>query len=196
MRSFFSTSISRRPLVEYLFSSPLTIEDLPVPRAPVRSTLFAGLPSRNCLVFCSTLALGAPMPRRSESLMRCTWRTGCNQPAAPRRPALRQRKATLAFQSVAGGGGGSSVSSRCRIFSSSLLKSRLCASRPVFGVDFHVVKREVASPHRSIRLAPAEHHPHREFRLLHHRHALLVLVGGMPSTSRSDEHLVEIKAQL
>ena len=119
----YATSNRRHLMPEYLLSRPLTIDDLPVPRAPVRSTLLAGLPSRNCFVFCSTLAICSSMPRRSASLILCTWRTGCSQPAAPRRPALRQRKATLAFQSVVGGGGGSSCSSRCRIFSSSLLTS-------------------------------------------------------------------------
>src|SRR6185503_13919999 len=179
-RSFFSTSIRRRPCLAYLLSRPFTIEDLPVPRAPVSSTLLAGLPSMNWRVFCSTRSICLSMPRRSESLMRCTCRTGCSQPAvalpppAPRRPALRQRKAMLAFQSVAGGGGGSSCSRRCRICSSSLLTLR---SRTVLGVDFHVVERKVASPDGRVGLAAVEHHAHGELGLAHRRDAQLVAVS-------------------
>src|SRR5262249_22185449 len=156
-------SISRRPCLEYLFSKPFTIEDLPVPRAPVRSTLFAGLPSMNWRAFCSTRSICLSMPRRSESLILCTWRTGCSQPAAalftvPRRPDAGQGTATLASQSVCGAGGGSSCSSRCRIFSRSLLK--VGALRPIFGVDFHVVEREVATPHLRLGLAAVQHRPY------------------------------------
>ena len=41
----------------YLLSSAFTSDDLPVPRAPVSSTLFAGRPCTNWRVFCSTSAL-------------------------------------------------------------------------------------------------------------------------------------------
>ena len=45
------------PRSAYLFSSALTSDDLPVPRAPVSSTLLAGSPRTNCRVFCSTRSL-------------------------------------------------------------------------------------------------------------------------------------------
>src|SRR6185503_19528352 len=192
-RSFFSTSIRRSPCFEYLLSSPFTSDDLPVPRAPVSSTLFAGLPSMNWRVFCSTRSICLSMPRRSESLIRCTWRTGCSQPEAPRRPALRQRKAMLAFQSVAGGGGGRSCSSRFRICSSSLLTLRL---RSVLGVDSHVIEREVASPHRRVGLAAVEHHAHGEFGLAHCGYPLLVPIGGMASTILRHQHLIKVEVDL
>jgi len=43
-------------------------------------------------VFCSTRSICLSMPRRSESLMRCTCRTGCSHPPTPGRPLERQRK--------------------------------------------------------------------------------------------------------
>src|SRR5436190_14006530 len=190
-RSFFSTSMRRRPCLLYLSSRPFTIDDLPVPRAPVRSTLLAGLPSMNCRVFCSTRSICRSMPRRSESRIRCTSRTGGSQPGAPRRPLERERYATLAAQSVGAGGPGRSCSRRSRIFTSSLLTRS--GSGPVFGVDFHVVEGKVASPERGGRLAAIHHRAHREFRFFHCRHTLLLAICGMAAAPRGNEHVVEIK---
>src|SRR2546426_2938832 len=193
-RSFFSTSMRRRPCLLYLLSRPFTIDDLPVPRAPVRSPVLAGLASINCRVFCSTRSICRSMPRRSASRIWCTCRTGCSQPGAPRRPLERQRYATLAAQSVGAGGGGRSCSRRSRIFSSSLLTRS--GSGPVFGVDFHVVEGKVASPERGGRLAAIQHRAHREFRFSHCRHALLPAISGMAAAPRGNAHVVEIKIYL
>ena len=99
-RSCFSTSIRRRPCSAYLLSSALTSDDLPVPRAPVSSTLLAGLPSTNWRVFCSTSSSARRCPQVGElDAVHVAHRL---QLAAARHgaPALRQRNAMLAFQSV------------------------------------------------------------------------------------------------
>ncbi|CFN81430.1 Uncharacterised protein [Bordetella pertussis] len=66
----------------------LTSELLPVPRAPVISTLLAGLDSRNWRVLRSMMSFWRSMCCRSSSSMRATWRTASSQ---PREPRLRQR---------------------------------------------------------------------------------------------------------
>src|SRR3954464_10697923 len=193
-RSFFSTSIRRSACLLYLLRSPFTIDDLPVPRAPVRSTLFAGRPSRNWRVFCSTRSICFSMPRRSARRMRCTWRTGCRYPAAPRRLLARQRKAMLAVQSVGTLGRGRISASRCRISSRSLFTAD--ASRPIFRIDFHVVEREVAGPHGGTRLPPVQEHANAELRLLHRRDSVCLAIGRIAGTRNRNPHGVDVELDL
>jgi hypothetical protein len=61
-----------------------------VPRAPVSSTLLAGLPARNWRVLATMRAFWSSMLCRSARRIGCGWRTACSQ---PRPLLLRQRKA-------------------------------------------------------------------------------------------------------
>src|SRR5947208_11311978 len=96
----------------------------------------------------------------------------------------------LAFQSVDGRGPGSSSPRRCRMSSSSLFT--VDASRSIFCVDFDVVERKVAGPHRGARFSPMEHGAHRELGLLHRRHALLFALRRIAPTLMRDAHGIEV----
>ena len=83
------------------FRQALISDDLPVPRAPVSSTLLAGRPATNCRVFCSIccfLRVDLLQVRQARCGAMCA-------PAADSRGrlprCLRQRKAMPAFQSGA-----------------------------------------------------------------------------------------------
>jgi hypothetical protein len=60
----------------------LISDDLPVPRAPVSSTLFAGALRTNCRVFCSISPFWRSMLQRSSSDNGDRFGTGCRK-AAP-----------------------------------------------------------------------------------------------------------------
>src|SRR5688572_23249627 len=194
--SCFSTSISRKPLGAYLASSALMREDLPVPRAPVSSTLLAGWPSTNCRVFCSTSAFWESMPCRSRSAMRCTCLTGSIRPLPF---FLRQRNAIDASQSGSGASAGSSRSSRetspsaCSI---SLVASLMLILRTILRVDRHIIVRQVASPYRRRRRAAVEDDPHRDFGLFHDPRPVGLPVVGAASAVFHDQHILEIEVHL
>ena len=67
-KSDLSTSIKRRPMCEYSFKHALMSEDLPVPREPLKSTLFAPKPCTNCNVLRASLSFCASISLRSENL--------------------------------------------------------------------------------------------------------------------------------
>ena len=128
------------PAVAYLLSSPLTIEDLPVPRAPVSSTLLAGLPSTNWRVFCSTAAICASMPLQvgeldavhvAHRLQPAAALRRARRPAAPAEGDARRSSRSARRRPAA-----ASWSSRCEDACSSVL--RLISA--VLGVDLHVVE--------------------------------------------------------
>src|SRR5882672_1337105 len=195
-RSCFSTSINRRPLEAYLLSSALIREDLPVPRAPVSSTLLAGSPSTNCRVFCSTRSFWASMPWRSRSAMRCTFRTGSIWPLPL---FLRQRKAVEAFQSVGGASCGNSRSSRASTASACLIifaASFMLILRTIFSIDRHIIVRQIASPYRRRCRAPVERNPHRDLGLLHHARAVRLAVVGAAAAVLRHQHVIEIEIHL
>src|SRR5690242_15879765 len=108
-RSRLSTSIRRSPFAANSFSAAFTSELLPVPRAPVSSTLLAGRPATNCWVFSRRRFFCSSMSCRSEKRMLCGCFTASRYPP---RAFLRQRNAVEAFQSGAALAGGSSRSSR------------------------------------------------------------------------------------
>src|SRR5687768_9114493 len=194
--SCFSTSISLRPLGAYLPSSALMREDLPVPRAPVSSTLLAGWPSTNCRVFCSTSVFWESMPCRSRSAMRCTCLTGSIRPLPF---FLRQRNAIDAPQSGGGASAGSSCSNRATRPSArliSLVASLMLILRTIFRVDRHIIVREVASPYRRRRRAAVEDHAHGDLGLLHHPRPVGLAVVGAASAVPHDQHVVEIEIDL
>ena len=64
-RSRLSTSMSRRPFDANSSSDAFTSELLPVPRAPVSSTLLAGRPATNCCVFSRSRRFCSSMSCRS-----------------------------------------------------------------------------------------------------------------------------------
>ena len=99
-RWLLSTSITRRPRPAYSASSALISDDLPVPRAPVSSTLLAGRPARNCSVLRTISAFWRSMSFRSARRTVCGAWMASSQPL---RPARHQRKAG-AVQSGSGNG--------------------------------------------------------------------------------------------
>jgi hypothetical protein len=78
--SALSTSIRRRPCDAYSFRQALMSEDLPVPRAPVSSTLLAVAPCTNCSVLRWIFSFWASISFRSSSRICATWRTGSSTP--------------------------------------------------------------------------------------------------------------------
>jgi hypothetical protein len=85
-----STSISLRPFAPNSASAAFTSELLPVPRAPVSSTLFAGRPATNWAVFSRRRRFCSSMSFRSAKRIVCGWPDGL-EVAAP--GLLRQRYA-------------------------------------------------------------------------------------------------------
>src|SRR6476659_69790 len=97
----------------------------------------------------------------------------------------------LAAQSVGALGRGRISASRCRISSRSLFTSE--ASRPIFGVDFHVVEREVTSPDGGARRATVQEHANTKLRLLHRGDRLFLPVGGIAGTRNRNAHGVYVE---
>ena len=85
-RSALSTSIRRRPCGANSFRQALISELLPVPRAPVSSTLLAPWPATNCSVLRSSRSFCGSTSTRSARRIVATWRTG----------SMRARAAALA----------------------------------------------------------------------------------------------------
>ena len=83
-RSALSTSISRRPRSANSFRQALISELLPVPRAPVSSTLLAPKPSTNCCVLRSSRSFCGSTSTSEASRIGATCRTGSITPEPPR----------------------------------------------------------------------------------------------------------------
>ena len=92
--SLLSTSIRRRPCGANSFRQALISELLPVPRAPVSSTLLAALPATNCSVlrtmrsFCASTSTSEREPDRGDVAHRLEPAAG----AAARAIAKRRRR--------------------------------------------------------------------------------------------------------
>ena len=155
-RSALSTSISRRPLLAYRASMALTSDDLPVPREPVSSTLFAGSPATNCRVF-GSMQLFLCVHRHQRS-RRIAWgrATSCRIAAPPR---LRQREA--ARLPIGGRVRRRQQTFKARQQRFGVRDQRRAAIAPdrgasgtVIRVDGDVVVREVAGPHGGVHRQP------------------------------------------
>src|SRR5215468_446330 len=191
-RSCLSTSITRRPSRWYSLSSAFTSELLPVPRAPVRRTLFAGRPATNWRVLRSTRLFCRSTPHRSESRIRCGCATGTMRPRPSR---LRQRNAIAAVQSTGGAGGGTQASSRSTRPSSRSSRrprpSPEARSRPVFRVDLDVVIREVAGPYSRLGRPAPELDPHADLGWAHNAGAVFFAVVRRAAAAVDDLHVAE-----
>src|SRR5690606_3254237 len=179
----------------------LTSELLPVPRAPVIRTLFAGLFCRNCRVLRSMMSFWRSMWCRSDRSMRATWRTASSQPRAPR---LRHRYA-WADQSISGGAAGSQASSWASTRSARWMSteksvavtsvSGAWSSGTVVGIDADIVVREVAGVHGFGGLPAPQGDAHLDLGLLHDTLAVGFLVVGIAAAVARHQHVVEPQAQ-
>src|SRR5258705_9607467 len=190
-RSALSTSIRRRPFTAYLTSIALISDDLPVPREPVRRTLFAGKPATNCRVFASIARFCSSTATRWSRRIEWGCSTGCRYP----RPArLRQRKA-VALQSGGAACGGSIASTRSRMLSrrAKSLPTSLAeaTSAPIVGIDADVFVRKIAGPDRRRRVAASQRHAHRDLVVLHHALARALGVRRRARALRDDLDIVE-----
>ena len=152
-RSPLSTSISRRPFAAYLTSIALTSDDLPVPREPVSSTLFAGKPATNWRVFASidALLLVDRRPgRRGGS--RADAATACRDTRA-RRACASETRAHASSRDRGGGARQQRLDAlEHRLGARERARQRFAfwlaqLSAAVVGVDADVFVREIAGPH-------------------------------------------------
>src|SRR4030095_11047496 len=190
VRSALSTSISRSPFAPYFASIAFTSDDLPVPRDPVSSTLFAGNPATNCRVLRSMTSFWSSTATRSSRRITCGWPISGRY---PRPPLLRQRAAVTRVQSGSGANGGSSASTRSSTPSAraiSAARSSLML-RAVVGIDGDVLVRKVARPHSGRRLAATEIHADADFVLLHDALAVLFAIAGGAAAAVDHQHVVE-----
>src|SRR5690606_5464099 len=196
-RSSLSTSISRIPCGAYSFSSALISEDLPVPREPVSSTLFAGRRCTNWRVLRSIARFCSSTCFRSSSRIGATCRTGCSPACTPKAVGRRrQRQAIAASQSGAGAEPNScskrpsSDSARSTTRASAAGSTPARGSGSVVGIDRHVVVREIAGPDRRRCASAPQHDPHVDLGLLHHPLAVLLAILRVPPAARRHVHVV------